>query len=230
MALRTEWGCVMGPAKLSLLQARTPDRIVKRHSHREAARGLRLPVIIMTGVWAISVSSTRTVGLSPATTVRASTHTRFPDGVHAGRFVLAARLDYAVAANLNVALSLFRADRTSHGYSWACIGPNAGVGAFPGTPDGNIDLNLNRYPGSPNIPDGSLGTEIGLSMDWKLLEGLVLGINAAYWKPGAWFTYACVDRSVPGWATGTAANLYGTKPMKEIDPVVGGQFLLTVDF
>ena len=103
-------------------------------------------------------------------------------------FVLAARLDYAVAANLNLALSLFRADRTSHGYSWACIGPNAGVGAFPGTPDGNIDLNLNRYPGSPNIPDGSLGTEIGLSMDWKLLEGLVLGINAAYWKPGAWFT------------------------------------------
>ena len=130
-------------------------------------------------------------------------------------FVLAARLDYAVAANLNVALSLFRADRTSHGYSWACIGPNAGLGAFPGTPDGNIDLNLNRYPGSPNIPDGSLGTEIGLAMDWKLLEGLVLGINAAYWKPGAWFTYACVDRSVPGWATGTAANLFGTKPMKD---------------
>ena len=97
--------------------------------------------------------------------------------------VLAARLDYAVAANLNVGLGFFRADRTSNGYSWGCIGPNAGRGAFPRTPDGNINLNLNRYRDSPNIPDGSLGSEIMFSMDWKLLEQLVLGINVAYWKP-----------------------------------------------
>ena len=145
-------------------------------------------------------------------------------------FVFAARFDYAVAANLNVSLSFLRAERTSNGYSWGCIGPNAGLGAFPATPDGNININLNRYPASPNIPDRSLGSEIMLGLDWKLLEQLFLGITFAYWQPGAWFTYACVDRSVPGWETGTAANLFGTSPMKDIDPVVGGEFLLTVRF
>ena len=90
-------------------------------------------------------------------------------------FVLAARFDYAVAANLNVFLSFLRAERTSNGYSWGCIGPNAGLGAFPATPDGNINLNLNRYPASPNIPDGSLGAEIMLGLDWKLLEQWFLG-------------------------------------------------------
>ena len=226
-----EWGWLIGPAKLSLLQVWTPgsDRkngilIGKQPSafvyHSNYDRRLGNFGLFYPYSWLLA----RDYGSG------LNAYTLSGWGYMRDALVLAARLDYAVAANLNVALSLFRADRTSHGYSWGCIGPNAGRGAFPGTPDGNINLNLNRYRDSPNIPDGSLGTEIGLSMDWKLLEGLVLWINAAYWKPGAWFTYACVDRSVPGWETGTPANLFGTKPMKTIDPVVGGQCLLTVDF
>jgi len=226
-----EWGWLVGPAKLSLLQVWTPgsDRrngtlIGKQPSafvhHSNYDRRLGNFGLLYPYSWLLA----RDYGSG------LNAYTLSAWGYMRDAFVLAARLDYAIAANLNVALSLFRADRTSHGYSWGCIGPNAGRGAFRGTPDGNINLNLNRYRDSPNIPDGSLGTEIGLSMDWKLLEQLVLSINAAYWQPGAWFSYACVDRSVPGWETGTAANLYGTRPMKNIDPVVGGQFLLTVDF
>ena len=225
-----EWGCVLGPAKLSLLQVWTPgpDRrsgalIGKQPAlfiyHSNYDRRLGNHGLLKPYSWLLA----RDYGSG------LNAYTLSGWGYMRDALVLAARLDYAVAANLNVGLGFFRADRTSNGYSWGCIGPNAGRGAFPRTPDGNINLNLNRYRDSPNIPDGSLGSEIMFSMDWKLLEQLVLGINVAYWKPGAWFTYACVDRSVPGWETGTPANLFGTSPMKDIAPVVGGEVLLTVD-
>jgi hypothetical protein len=152
------------------------------------------------------------------------------DGYLRDACVLAARLDYAVASNLNLFGTFFYANRTSHGYSWGCIGPNAGLGAFSDTPDGNVSFNFNRYAASPNIPDTALGYEIDTGFDWKLLEGFTAGLLIAYWQPGKWFSYACVDRSVPGWETGTAANLFGTRPNRSVDPVIGGQFTLICGF
>jgi hypothetical protein len=145
---------------------------------------------------------------------------------------LAARLDYAVAANLNVYGSLFYANRTSNGYSWGCIGPNAGATAGPFThaANGNLDLNLNRYPASPNIPDTALGYEVDTGFDWKLLEHWVLGVVVGYWQPGKWFSYACIDRSVVGWHDGSTATNFGTAPDKVIDAVIGGAFNLTFEF
>jgi hypothetical protein len=227
----TEWGWLMGPASLSLLQfwSPGPDRrngtlIGKQPAlfvrHPDYDRTLGNHVLFKPYSWLLARdygSGLNAYGLSGW-------------GYMRDAFVLAARLDYAVAANLNVCLSYMRAERTSNGYSWGCIGPNAGRGAFSRTPDGNIDLNLNRYPDSPNIPDASLGWEIMGRIDWKLLEQWLFTVNVAYWQPGAWFSYACIDRSVPGWETGTTANLFGTKPMKAIDPVIGGEFALRFDF
>jgi hypothetical protein len=226
-----EWGWLLGPAKFSLLQVWTPgpDRrngtlIGKQPAvfvrHPDYDRRLGNHVLFKPYSWLLA----RDYGSG----LKAYTLSGW--GYMRDAFILAARLDYAVAANLNVFLSFMRADRTSNGYSWGCIGPNAGLGAFPGTPDGNIDLNLNRYPASPNIPDGSLGSEIMMGIDWELLQKWIFTVTVAYWQPGAWFTYACVDRSVPGWETGTAANLYGTRPMRTIDPVIGGEFMLRFDF
>ncbi len=126
------------------------------------------------------------------------------DGYLRDASVLAARLDYAVAANLNVYGSFFYANRTSNGYSWGCIGPNAGAtaGPFTNPTDGNLDFNLNRYPTSPNIPDTALGYEVDAGFDWKLLEHWNLGVVFGYWQPGKWFSYACIDRSVVGWHDG----------------------------
>ena len=152
------------------------------------------------------------------------------DGYLRDASVLAARLDYAVAANLNVFGSVFYANRTAHGYSWGCLGPNAGAGAFANDPDGNVDINLNRYNTSPNIPDTALGYEVDLGFDWKLLEHWTFGVVYGYWQPGKWFSYACVDRSVPNWYQGTAGNNYGTRPDRTIDPIIGGSFNLTYDF
>jgi hypothetical protein len=147
-------------------------------------------------------------------------------------FVFATRLDYAVAANLNLFGSLFYAHRTSNGYSWGCIGPNAGAGFFNPSPfpDGNININLNRYAASPNIPENSLGYEINLGLDWRLLEGLTCGVLVGYWQPGKWFNYACIDRSVIAWHTGTAGNFFGTRPDRTLDPIVGGNFYLKCEF
>ena len=144
--------------------------------------------------------------------------------------VLAARLDYAVAANLNVFGSFFYANRTSNGYSWGSLGPNAGLGNFGNGPDGNVSFNINRYGTSPNIPDTALGYEVDAGLDWKFLEGMIGGFLVGYWQPGKWFNYACIDRSVPGWHTGVAGNNFGTRPNRSLDPIVGGNFYLKFEF
>jgi hypothetical protein len=220
-----EWGCFFGPAKLSFLQVWTPgpDRrngtligkqpaLFVRHGNYDR----RLGNHVMFKPYSYLIARNYGSGLDA--------YALSGWGYVRDAFVLAARIDYALAANLNVSLSFMRADRTGNGYSWGCIGPNAGRGGFPDTPDGNITVNLNRYPDSPNIPDRSLGSEFMFTMDWAVLENWFLGVTAAYWRPGPWFTYACVDRSVPGWEAGTPDNLYGTKPMRTIDPVIGGDF------
>jgi hypothetical protein len=55
-------------------------------------------------------------------------------------------------------------------------------------------------------------------------------VLVGYWQPGKWFNYACVDRSVPGWEAGTAANFFGTRPNRTIDPIIGGEFSLVFEF
>ena len=152
------------------------------------------------------------------------------DGFVRDASVLAVRLDYAVAANLNVFGTFTWAERTSNGYSWGCIGPNAGAGNFPAPVDGNIDFNLNRYAASPNIPESGLGYEIDAGFDWKLLDRWKIGMVFGYWQPGKWFNYACIDRSVPAWHTGQAGNLFGTRPDRSLDAVIGGEFSSVFEF
>jgi hypothetical protein len=80
-------------------------------------------------------------------------------------------------------------------------------------------------------------------MEWKLLEKYRLRGTLAYWEPGKWFNYACIDRSVRNWNQQTKTNWtsgtdpqsnytapYGTNPDRIIDPIIGGEVALTVDF
>ena len=144
-------------------------------------------------------------------------------------WALAVRLDYAVASNLNLFISGVWAERTAKGYGWGCLGPNDS--AFNGIPnDGNISLNINGAAGSPNIPDGALGYEASTGADWKLLEGWTLSGVFAFWQPGKWFNYACIDRSVPGWNAPSPGNLYGVRPDRHIDAVIGGEVSMIFSF
>jgi hypothetical protein len=162
------------------------------------------------------------------------------DGYMRDSWVLAARLDYAVAANLNIFGTFMWAERTSNGYGWACIAPNdplrpAQFAALPPVPvaaanDGNVVFAVNGAAGSPNIPDRSLGWEIDAGFDWKLVEGFTTNFTIAYWVPGKWFNYACVDRSILSWNVPTPANFFGTLPDKVINPIVGGQVNMVFSF
>jgi hypothetical protein len=168
-----------------------------------------------------------------------------------------ARLDYAVAANLNIFGSLAWAERFSKsGFLWGCLRPatnneNAGFltvatttapglgGAIsrPTQPySGQVVLNNFSPTGAdriPTIPDGALGYEIDAGFYWKLLEGVTARCNMGYWVPGKWFSYACADKGTPNWGIwGGALNgdAFRTKPGKWIDPVFGMEFKLEYNF
>ncbi len=103
----------------------------------------------------------------------------------------------------------------------------------------------------PSIPDNNLGWEIDAGADWKLLENFSLHLLFAYWQPGNWFKYACVDKGLltavdvsgqlamnipPGFiaplaTTGNAIGSgWGVNPNRSIDPVIAFNATLNVDF
>ena len=156
------------------------------------------------------------------------------DGYMRDSWTLASRLDYAVASNLNVYGSFLWAERTSNGYGWGCIAPTAVIMVSPftaGPPNGNLQFIINGATGSPNIPDRALGWEVDAGFDWKLLEGLTTSLVLAYWAPGKWFNYACIDRSVQFWNFAPfAGNNFGVRPDKHIDPIFGGALSMVFAF
>ncbi|MEW6533684.1 MAG: hypothetical protein AB1473_22840 [Thermodesulfobacteriota bacterium] len=142
--------------------------------------------------------------------------------------VYAARVDYAVAANLNTWVSFLWADRNSKSYPWGYVSVTANYNtAYSTTPAGAAA----RGPTAvPSIPDSNLGWEADFGVDWRLLEGFRVSGLFAYWDPGKWFNYACVDLGVPNWNVPTAGNNWGVNPGRKIDPVVGGYVSLIGEF
>ncbi|AFM24563.1 hypothetical protein [Desulfomonile tiedjei] len=222
-----ETGAVMGPAKVSFLYAFMPgaDRrngaLIDRQSYVQAGPN---------AAFGIFQPYTYLLGYAYGSGVNAFDLDR--QGYINEAWVAAARLDYAVAANLNVFGSFLWAERSSHGHGFGYIRPaqkftvtrivNAagnGTDQVAWSPYVNYRDNAN----APTIPDNALGWEVTAGLDWKLLENLQLTILGAFWQPGKWFNYACIDRSVQNWDTPTAANRWGTNPDRTIDPVVGVQ-------
>jgi hypothetical protein len=225
-----ELGMLAGPARISLLNAWTPgpDRRAGALVRKQSAAFVNHPTFDrMHGNFDVFRPYSYLFAYNYGAGLGA--YNLSGNGYLRDASVLAARLDYAVAANLNVFGSFFYANRTSNGYSWGCIRPNMSAGDAHNERDGNININLNRYPTSPNIPDTALGYEIDLGFDWKLLEGLTGGILAGYWQPGKWFNYACIDRSVPNWQD-AGASYFGTRPDRTLDPIIGGNFYLKCEF
>jgi len=218
-----EFGIVAGPTKLTFLQAWTPgpDRRGGRLIGKQSAAFTWHPSFD-SFLGNYDVFNPYSYLFSNGYGSGTNAFDLSGDGFVRDALVLAVRLDYALAANLNVFGSFFRAERTSKGYGWGCLAPNDA--AFNGTAnDGNTAFNINGANGSPNIPETSLGFEINAGLNWQLLEGCTAGVVFGYWQPGRWFSYACVDRSVSGWQAPAAGNLWGTRPGRRIDPVTGGQ-------
>ncbi len=145
----------------------------------------------------------------------------------------AARFDYALASNLNVYGSFFWADRVGNAYGWGFLKP-ATLGAL-GAPNGTAFPAFNGIvsgyvAGAPTIPDNNLGWEFDAGFDWKLLEGLTVNTTFAYWQPGRWFSYACINKGILNWNTQTLANNFGTDPSRTITPIFGVDLRVSADF
>jgi hypothetical protein len=227
--LMTEQGIYAGPFKASLLEAWIPgpDRRNGALIDRQDAAFVWHPTFD-TYLGSYSVFRPYSYLFSYDYGAGFNAYNLSRDGYVRDAMVVAVRLDYAAAANLNVYGSVFYARRTSSGYGWGCIAPHDTF--FDGIAnDGNIGFSVNGVPGSPNIPDNELGYEIDAGFEWKLLEGWTTSVVVGYWQPGKWFGYACIDRSVPNWNLPGAANC-GTRPDRTIDPVVGGEVSFSFTF
>jgi hypothetical protein len=245
-----ECGAVAGPAKISFLWAYYPgpDRRGGKLIDRQPTVGtaftpnggvnMYLPYSFLLGY---------NYGSGNNSITRSSNHGYITDASTYG-----VRLDYAVAANLNVYATFLYADRVSQGYGWGWIRPdpatnfggapitdpalqygNSGAARYGaatnGPAIGNM-VDLSFAIGAPNILERDLGYEIGGGFDWKLIEGYTLTARVAYWKPGAWFKYACVDRRQPNWDYPDANNRWGINPDREIDPIFGMRVAIQANF
>ena len=160
--------------------------------------------------------------------------------------VYAGRLDYALAANLNIFGSFMWAERFSKsGYTWGNLRPagqvfsNDTAAAAVSAHNGEVihrNVMVNGGPGVsvPTIPDTALGWEVDGGFDWKLLEDLTARCTIGYWVPGKWWNYATIDKSIPGWSNPSNGASWGSQwfvnPGKTIDPIWGMEFKLEGSF
>ncbi len=247
-----EIGGIAGPSKISFLVGFTPglDRRNGTYIDRQAGAFLRNPELIreLAGIdiwkkysYLMSyIYGSGLAGVRREAVVTATYNGQFYDDV-ANRglnqegsmldsFVLATRLDYAVASNLNIFGNFLWAQRTSKSYPWGFISPdyyesNAALPYYTG----NVQVNFDANPTAPSIPETALGYEIDLGLGWKLLENWTVDVVVSRWQPGKWFSYACVDKST-NWRNPTSGNNYGTNPSRTIDPIMAVRVDLTSSF
>ncbi|MGO8820766.1 MAG: hypothetical protein ACLQO6_06000 [Desulfomonilaceae bacterium] len=226
-----ETGLVCGPAKISFLSVWSPgpDRRNGMYIDRQPAAFVRHPYYDMfLGNNSLIMPYSFLFAYDYGSGLNG--YNLNSDGYIRDAFVLAGRLDYAVAANLNVFGSFFWAQRTSVGYERGCLRPNPATNVAPSS--GNIDFSrvtpgpyMSQNLATPNITEKALGYEIGLGINWKVLEAWTLGVNVNYWAPGKWFSYACIDRSDPNWNSNNPIT-----SDRNIDGVIGGMFNITSEF
>jgi hypothetical protein len=137
--------------------------------------------------------------------------------------MVAVQMNYLIASNFNLVTALAYARRSSYGYGIGYINPEA-------ESLGHLEFkNKGTFSNpAPSIPDNDLGWEFGVGTVWRLLENWELSCRAAYWQPGKWFTFACIDKSVPNWDNPSSANNWGVNPNRSIDPIKGLEIFLNV--
>jgi hypothetical protein len=229
----TEFGIVSGPVKLSLMWAYYPG--YDRRAGRLIDRQPTVPSFFLDAGVSVyqpySLLLSYDYGSGNGSKTYSSNHGFMTDASSYG-----ARLDYAVAANLNLYGSFFLAKRVSQAYGWGWIRPDPST--TPTSPAMQFAFRFDRQgrslvafdSGAPNILERDLGYEFGAGFDWKLLEGFTLRGSFAYWQPGDWFKFACVDRTQPAWDVPVAANNYGINPNREIDAIFGAYISMEMVF
>jgi hypothetical protein len=137
--------------------------------------------------------------------------------------VVAGQVNYMMAGNLDLIASIMVARRSSYGYGYGYIRPD---------PSGKVTFgNTGNFADpTPSIPNNDLGWESDLGIVWQLLDNWQLSLRAAYWQPGKWFNYACIDKSVLDWDDPKPNNSWGISPNRSIAPIMGVELYLNTKF
>jgi len=150
-------------------------------------------------------------------------------GMMSDAYAFAARLDYAVASNLNIWGSYIWAHRLeragafkggvlSNGAEATLAQRLAFVANNFGAASGEIGGPINPY-----VDDGYLGWEANVGIDWKLLEGMNMHVAYSYWQPGDWFTQAY---QAVGWRPGVGAVDDALVNGRDAIQAIRGSFLI----
>ena len=154
-------------------------------------------------------------------------------GMMSDAMALAARLDYAVAANLNVYGTFMWAKRLeaygTYMGQYYSDGRDTTAANFQASNSTNSTLtngitgaqartNFRNFIGANStlgngemfVPDNFLGWEVNLGVDWKLLEHMTARMRYAYWQPGEWFNFA-YQALVPEEGTVNSFGYIGTR-------------------
>jgi hypothetical protein len=222
-----EIGTVVGPSKLSLLWAQAGGPVMRGGPEFGVPVGAPVnPTKIYGGV-AIDYQMMEPYEFLMFSTYGGGNQTFSPDrhGELNDGYALAARLDYAVASNLNVFGSYIWAHRLERNGTYFGQynqnGTDLGLPTFGTVANGGRDGTANS---DPFVTDGFLGYEIGLGVDWKLLEGMTFRSRYAYWQPGDWFdeAYQAIINVAGG------APVVGFREGR--DPIHGFRGSLLIDF
>lgn len=235
-----ETGAIAGPVKLSFMfaQASGPDRGTRDQNPTKIyeAFPINYQATAPYNYLMFNTYGGGTCGPSQKKWFGNSIH---PDGTGqmTDATALACRIDYALAANLNIWGSYMWAQRLEKNGYWAgqfgtgnWYGYDQVSNGFPGTEsaaDGQHWKQLNwggAGPYNPYVDDNFIGWEMGFGLDWKLLEGLTFSARYAYWQPGGWFDQAFMA------VTNTFYGLQGRGIMVDRSPIHATSTSLLVDF
>jgi hypothetical protein len=243
-----EAGIMAGPSKLSLMYARASGNVLDRLLTQPNGLPRSNPTKVYAAYpinyqvmepYEFLMFNTFAGGNNGGWNATDVTFVSEDHGMMSDGYCLAGRLDYAVAANLNVYGSYIWAHRLeragflnggvidtgngSRSANWG-LSPNPLAGRFvpPRWLPGQL---LSRYGGTtPYVPDGFIGWEANLGVDWKLLENLTFKVRYSYWKPGQWFDYA-----YQAWGTFQGVVDDGTV-VKDRSPIMALQATVLAEF
>jgi hypothetical protein len=186
----SELGLYAGPAKLSLMYALASGPVLNGTNPTKSYFSFPINYQAMEP-YEFLMFNTYAGGNSGGWTSSDLTFVSDEHGMMSDGYAFAGRLDYAVASNLNAYGSYIWAHRLEragflNGQVWDTGNGSQFVrGVLPGTPF------LAQYGGlTPYVPDGYIGWEANVGVDWQLLEGLTFKTRYSYWQPGDWFAYA----------------------------------------
>lgn len=233
-----ETGLVFGPTKVSLLWAQSsgpvannpPSRPVGSavpHTSRKIYRSLLVNYQAMEPYnYLIFYTYAGGNSLYYPNDFKHGTFSADAIGEMGDAVAFAGRVDYAVASNLNVWASYLWAHRLEqngalagsfgYGFNWYESEAQAWKAVNLGISDPS---GLNPY-----VDDGFLGWEMGIGLDWKLLEGLTMRGRYARWAPGPWF-----DQAFKAY-TSTPQGLNGNGLLIGRDPIHAVEFSFLMQF